>query len=441
MSKRLPVELLHMIITYLTENDYRPIMKIRTICREWKDVGEHSIVWLKGRLFICAPKTFSKDFSSMMRNREFQIDEDITEIKIMYSVFYITNNKLVQLHSQSDIISPIHLQPQTLQLAYDVSQRFLEKYRLIHLAWRRFYSFYQLFHYFYRLKPHSSTLDKIHVINTAILGVAAFLFSSIPNRPSSLSLSEVFGFVCIYLNVGIHLTLTIVSCLGDIGQNLRDEIDLNILKLDNLLLEAKYSIDYILIINRLACLVSFALLQCSLSSENHISYTSVSIPLLSSTVIGIIVSFLTQFEALKIKILLSFCSISLSILLVGMYYDLPSHGGISSLGLTLIPLFPLALVLFIGSSYYIVNLIWYWRELIRDCMRDDSFRSRDYWSRVFLRLGPNFICASSLVMMFLLLFNLILKAFKDSLSLSKGLTSVVLMILFNQLLRLFQIYI
>ena len=63
------------------------------------------------------------------REREFlfHIDEDIIDIKKDDSTIFITKNRFIQLHSQSEISSPIHPQPQTLQLAYDVSQRFLEK--------------------------------------------------------------------------------------------------------------------------------------------------------------------------------------------------------------------------------------------------------------------------------------------------------------------------
>lgn len=121
MSRRLPVELLHLIITYLTEKEYGPILKFRTVCRAFyclvgRDISDLSTknVW---RNFL------------FKREREFlfHIDEDIIDIKKDYSTILITKNRFIQLHSQSEIISPIHPEPQTLQLAYDVSQRFLEK--------------------------------------------------------------------------------------------------------------------------------------------------------------------------------------------------------------------------------------------------------------------------------------------------------------------------
>ncbi len=429
----IPTELLHVIINYLTEKEYEPLLKFRTICREWKDIVEHSNVWLRGTLVVCAPKIFGQTFQSI-RNYEyqFQIDENITDLQIVYATIIIAKNRYVQLQSQRETTSSVLAQS---ALAYDVFTRFLQKYRMIHLAWRRFYSFFQFFDYFdqVRDKAQSSTLFKVCVvISIALLGVAAFLISSIPNHPLSLSLSEIFAFVCIYLHLWFCLIIAVVDCLGLLGQYIQEGIGINILQPYEIFLKSSYSDHFIIKIIIFTCFVSFVFLQCSLSSENRIIYTSVSIPLLLSTIIAIFI-YLTESSHLTIEILLFLCSIALSILLVGLYYDLPSHGGISSLGLTLIPLFPLVLFLLIGLSSSIVRTILLWRDLIRD-VRINFIQQEDYWSRVCIPLSANFFFVSSLVMIFLLFFDLILQAFKDSLSLSQSLTSVVLIILFCQVL-------
>ncbi len=74
-------------------------------------VGEHSIVWLEGRLVIYPPRIFGETFP-FTRDWEFQIriNEDITDIKMVYSTILITK---IGVHSQSVIISRT---PQTFQL-------------------------------------------------------------------------------------------------------------------------------------------------------------------------------------------------------------------------------------------------------------------------------------------------------------------------------------
>lgn len=185
---------------------------------------------------------------------------------------------------------------------------------------------------------------------------------------------------------------------------------------------------FIFTITLFSCFLSFVLLQCCLSSESSTNYTFVSIPLLFSTIIGAIIYFM-EFSRIMIEVILFLCSISLSIILVGLYYDLPSHGEISSLGFTL-PLFPLALVLLIASIHCTMKAIFFWGGCNRkDLIVSSRAKEDDHsWFRVCITLGANFTFVSSLLMMFLLLFNLILKAFQDNLSLSVSLTSAILIL-------------
>lgn len=120
---------------------------------------------------------------------------------------------------------------------------------------------------------------------------------------------------------------------------------------------------------------------------------------------------------------------SLSIFLVGLYYDQPSSSGVSSLSMAFIPLYPLLFLLFAASLYNIRKTIILWGNWIRGhkICKDQGFNY--FGITIFARLSIDLIVTGSVVLMFLVLLNLIYESFQGSLSLSTSLVSVLIFFL------------
>jgi hypothetical protein len=154
---RLPTDILHLILSYLSHNDYAGILKIRTICKEWKEVGDFSPLWLSLDLHITAPHAYlllNKAPYYYMSPLHIGLFEKIKCLpKGMNKYFISTSN-----------------QKNTQLLPYEVSTNFLRIYRLCQQAWERSVSYHSFYKYFSRLEnKYSQKTRKSKYIRIALL--------------------------------------------------------------------------------------------------------------------------------------------------------------------------------------------------------------------------------------------------------------------------------
>ena len=53
----LPVEILHIVLLYLS-SDFRDLILFASLCKEWKEAADHSLVWLSCDLRFSCPLSY-----------------------------------------------------------------------------------------------------------------------------------------------------------------------------------------------------------------------------------------------------------------------------------------------------------------------------------------------------------------------------------------------
>lgn len=56
-SSRLPIEILHLVLLYLS-SDFRDLILFASLCKEWKEAADHSLVWLSCDLRFSCPLSY-----------------------------------------------------------------------------------------------------------------------------------------------------------------------------------------------------------------------------------------------------------------------------------------------------------------------------------------------------------------------------------------------
>lgn len=444
----LPLEVLHFIITFLTKNDYGPILKFRTVCKYWKEIGENSLVWLECQLYIYPPPTYLTLIHAW-RERSVTISisivlhEEISIIrKIIGQVLVVPEEEEDHMFDQQR--SPILLTEENrFERANYISHHFLIKYRFYHQSWEQFVLFHQWLNgirVYNKVWIESSILEITCVVNILILSIGAYLLSSISNYPTSLSLTEILGFCCLHWNIGFYLMNWIFYFIGCFGRDVSWDDEINILRPYTIFIKAAYTDEFIVLLYLCALFATFLLLQCSLSAENSsVKYSYIILPFFCSTIIAIITLLGIGSYVRIVEVIghVSLCSIFISVFVIGLYYDGSSLSGISSVGYAFIPLFPLELFLLGTSVLYISQTLSFWAGVFRGeaIVSSPLTGGRDQYRvcRIGLRLLANLAPAASVCFVFLLLLNMIYEAFKEKLSLATSLVSVIMIIIFVQI--------
>lgn len=439
----LPREVLHLLITFLVKSEFNQLFKFRTICREWKDIGDHSSIWLECPLTITAPLKYLSPISSVFsfhpKTIILNIDQDIPRIDRNWRVIeFVVDQSINPLHTSR------------VEQAFQISSKFLKKWQYFHQTWTKFCITYEW------LQGVSEIVDTCiryglycSILNCVLLAIAAYFLSTISNYSTSLSGREIIGFCCLYWYVVYWLTLYLLS---SVVQASIDYIvyspSVCIHQPYRSLLKPSFILKHYIILYPLALIASFALLQSALSSSNSlIRYSYIIIPFICVTIMsGIAIFFeakwregfsLSRRSNAQCGILVSLIPIPiyLTVFLIGLYYDQSSHAGMKSLGYAFIPLFPYILLLLIAVLARVMKTIQLWKNFIEgNAILYSS--SPPTMRQISLRLLANFGQTFSLILIFLLLFNLIYQAFLQSLHLSTSLRTVVIILLFLPILIL-----
>ncbi len=124
-------DVLHLVISYLTKDQYPPLLKFRTVCRDWKEVAERSLVWGECKLTIRAPLRYRAtllawDDQTFFDIEVFELHQPITELQNTLAEVTITLDENCSRYKPSQ------------SQALDISKHFIDKFRLCHRSWNRF---------------------------------------------------------------------------------------------------------------------------------------------------------------------------------------------------------------------------------------------------------------------------------------------------------------
>lgn len=425
----LPTDILHLILSYLSHNDYAGILKFRTICKEWKEVGDFSPLWLSCELYITAPRAYclrihTKPFATPPTSVIIKLDDVIIGLPKMINKYIIN----------------IDIEKSKQLRADEISSNFLIKYRLCHRAWDRFLSYHSFLQFFHRWEKEYSQMAKkynLTYILIALLILSTWLISTLPNYPTSLKWNEILAFAIILLELTMHFfhqVLHFFVFLYDCASYL----NMNILHIYQLFPSSHNLIIPLLFTT--SVISSVVLLICKFSSDNpSFKYSYIVILPLTLIILGIIAG-VTQgwIEYLQEILIMSamFC-ICFTCLLVAVYYDEPNHAGISSLGYTLLPLLPIDFMTFAVSVAFLVDAFRLCRDYFQGkitkrilrLQREPLYYCGIEVPRIIIRFYYNVMKTTSVISFLGILIYLHYSSFEGSLDLATSIIIVIVLII------------
>lgn len=388
----LPSEILHLILSFYTSK-FPGVIHFGTICKEWKEVADHSFIWSKRVISFYSPIEY---FRSYIPN----IDEDIEEERLILARAEVGNRRPLiidinqtdfqcfayrfkievhisgdNLNDNDDVENPLSNERTTTvsspPLPFPAKQPLERAAEIRRKFMRIFTTFHRLWHWHIQHRPYSASILKAlsptnmrqniyaAAFCTLFLPPAScLLLSDITNYPSSISEKNTIGFIVLYSFVFILIITLICSILHMIAAEIVYSLNLEIWK-------SKSKIDvYALLVLTFLLLgggLSVALLQYKVSStSSSFHYLYIPLPLWVFASLATALTYymrkdLNQFLK-QISPWLSWysafvalLSIPLGFSLIALRYDFPDDA--PSLAIAMIPFYPLECVIYMVTVY------------------------------------------------------------------------------------------
>ncbi len=423
---RLPTEILHLILSY--QSDYTEILKFRTICKEWKEVGDFSPVWLSCALTIPAPRAYCERMhlitsTTLPISIHIKLSDEIQSLPKMIDKYIIKIERFSSSHENN-----IQLRAQ----AYEVSSKFLQKYRLCHRAWDRFLSYYSFLRFFYCLEKEYSQMQEKYNLSYIFVGLlllSTWLISTLPNYPTSLKWNEILAFVIILFELIVYLFQQVLRFFVSTFSCVRSVDNLNILKPYQLFPSSRKYLIILLFEASLVCSLVQLIYKFSSDSPSF-KYTYVAILPFTVITFGSMVG-ITSEGRLEMSLTFYIC---FSWLLVALYFDKPNHAGITSLGYTLLPLIPIDLIILAVSIINIIDSFQLFRDYFQGSTVlavEGEHQHRYYCGipRIIVRFYFNLMSTTSAISILGVLMYLHYSSFEGSLDLSTSFILVIVLII------------
>jgi hypothetical protein len=314
-----------------------------------------------------------------------------------------------------------------------ICAKFLEKKKNLNHSWESYLLWLPYLHFWrnfrddYFISP--PYFIPLCVFSAFFLAASVYCFSDIDNYAHELSAVEIIGFVGIYWCGGFCAISLLIQILGSVSYHLLFRYSNIPLRLD---LSGKDTI-CIMAFNTLVPIpISIGLLQYALTHDDpNMRFVYISIPLWCFQLLNFFVIFCDfnkdDYQLFSFIFVVAMGLIVLTITLAGVYYDSSSHDGILSLGYIFIPM------VFHGIGFLILAIlaILDFCQLITAFLKGDEIIDEVNPTRykIFSRFFFNFLKNASIILMFMLIFNLFYQGFMNSLSLSTSLMTIVLFFL------------
>lgn len=343
----LPSELLHHILTYYGD-DFRDIIHFSTICKHWKEVGDHSLLWLNIRLsFYCSDLYYSIMTGASPTEKHHDGHRHPCRLNLFEEVLIYPNNRYkIIIEKEPSYLFNTLLPYQQAKLIRTVFMTIFVKFNqlwYIHCLWRLW------------LKRIDHKINKIAekcfapfvaVYGVAAQIIAADLLVDVHNYSSSLSISNHIGFISIYsflISYSVFFAGGIINALYyeiryPMNNNLNAQIPWKRFK--------PIIIAELLILGLLLSIIMLHVKLSAVYPTLHYAYIPVPMWILfTASIIAALDAMLEEKHPDFITLLCVVVSIitvvcvPLSLTLIALYYDSPGHYAVSSLVFPTIPLY------------------------------------------------------------------------------------------------------
>eukprot|EP01040_Poterioochromonas_malhamensis_P012348 gene12348-13500_t len=398
---QVPSELYHLILSYYT-NKCKTILLLRVLSKSWKEITEHSLLWLECPLQFSAPRAWILPSRSGVFTLPLYSDYQAS-LQSTFRTILIDRGNQVNESEVTDVTrNPFHpfLRniPNRHQQAYDIAQYYLRVYTFYHKNWWKYHRLAsRLTANYDNLRvylPIYMTCSKI--IGTLLLALSSYFLMYL-SIESVTSWKTILGFMFIFLYLLLYLIGFIFQAYQKIlSHYLYTLIQDNITSFEfymNIELVLEMIIEDILMtLFIIELILVILLIYIKLIYIHNITflwvYTTIPLWIFPMIIIILMLKYLqTKIEGIHFVVTFFgyfFYSIALTALLFAIHYDNPSL--LPSLGVALIPLFPLVLLEMVWTmkgGYKAMSeiILWIDRELSR---RSPRF-SRCWWflSRTF----------------------------------------------------------
>ncbi len=374
---QIPNELYHIILSYYT-NKCDQILLLRGISKSWKEIAEHSLLWLE------CPLQFSSPFHYILPSRRTQTLTLPLHSDYRSSLQNRSGTILIDRGNQTNLsLNPLDPSPNKHNQAYEIAQYFVRVYTFYHKNWWKYHRLASKLRVYYNniclFLPTYMTCVKI--IGTFLLALSSYFLMYL-SMETIHSWKTILGFIFIFLYLLFYLIAIILYiCKKTMSNYLYYKTQDNTNDF-NFYINIEPIIEHIIIVLIIIeliialLIIYFKLIHMNNSRNSRFlwSYTTIPLWVFPTIMIAMMMNELkkggqhNQANVL-ITIFLGYFlySIALSALLFAVHYDNPSI--LPSLGVALIPVFPLVLVemvWIVKDSYKAMSETLYWidRELL-----------------------------------------------------------------------------
>lgn len=415
---RLPVEILHIILSFYT-NDYHGLIKFSTICKEWKEVSDYSSIWLQCELFFYSTNQYFKAL-----NYPYSVpNESLTELKKLKGD---NDPRVFNLHDPHTkypsrihkicfrkYIPKSHLLPQ--EDAYEIRNKFMIIFLEYHKLWEKIsYKInisrkYKTFFIDYR----SYYLSFYFILVPILQSIASYLFLDISidsrgnsshsnnnhnppppndnnnnssNTSEGLTIANHFGFVCEY----IFFIVIFIYVLVALPLYYHDGICFRTGDMKKIFTWPLIAVCCSCLTFLLGVILTLVLFHIALATS-LLPYSCIAIPLWVGVItsISLILSIpdrstdWTSYFVLVIFGGLVLCEIPLGLTLLGLYYDRSDHYPIHSIQNVIICWYP---ILFALVALFVYSLGQNF-ERVKQMMRGEFTCRKIFYGMIKVLIG------------------------------------------------------
>jgi hypothetical protein len=414
----LPSDILHIILHYYA-NSISDIIRFSSICRECKETGSYSLLWLKYPLTVQYSReylNFTFQFISYFKSVPKIVDIDLHDI--------LSEDQLRNSNIKEIVVRfPLRTSKPSFELAHDIRQNYM---RIFTQCQRYWYERMQRYLFYEKIdKFCNEFVDSFYGIFCLVVGIlsqsfACYFFADFPQYPGSLTKRNRKGFVCLYFTAFLHVVLTLFWLEIKAFEFRKYYFGIKHRALEAIRI---LSLPLTALLSLIGLILTFFLLKMKFSSSPQLQFAWISIPFWISSVFGLVLcrTHLSRIDPLsqRIFVLLTVTAIPLTVLLAGLYFDRysSSHSSFSSsLGYVFIPLYPTQIALIIILFQTLHDSFLLWRQFC--CSHEDIVRSvSNHRRRIkclsIFRLVVNLLRCISIVMMTGLMISVNVLSFLD----------------------------
>ncbi len=392
MMNLVPSELYHLILSYYT-NKCEKILLLRVLSKSWKEITEHSLLWLECPLQFSAPRSWiipsHSGVFTLPLNSDYQ-----ASLQSRFGTILIDRGNQMNESEETDVtrnpLDPsLHNIPNRHQQAHEIAQYYLRVFTFYHRKWWKYHRLTSKLRVYYdTLRVYlPAYMTCIKMIGTLLLALSSYFLMYL-SFGSVNSWKTILGFVLLLLYLLLYLIgFMLKAYQKTLSHYLHTLIHINILKFYmNIELVPEIIIEEILMtLFILELIVVLLLLYIKIIYINNTKFLwiYITVPLWIFPTMSIIFMLKYRQNGIDGRHVVTFFgyffySVALTALLFAIHSDNPSN--LSSLGVALITLFPLVLVEMVWilkGGYKAMTEIAFWID--RELSRRSPRISRCWW--------------------------------------------------------------